>query len=167
VKRLWDDDELATEWTLEPSDQTLLANKTGATRLGFAALLTFFRHSGHFLPVKGPLVVRPVFLHSNRRAAALISVCAIAVMVYGLVEAEVRRAIAPRRTIPGLLPEGRAARPTAPNIFAIFFAGHGFQRVRSRDGLIEVPDPLSPAQKHVFAALGIASSLPPQGSLRP
>src|SRR5712691_5252806 len=38
----------------------------------------------HFL--KGPLVVRPVFLHSNRRAAALISVCAIAVMVYGLVE---------------------------------------------------------------------------------
>ena len=118
----------------------------------------------HFL--KGPLVVRPVFLHSNRRAAALISVCAIAVMVYGLVEAEVRRAIAPRRTIPGLLPEGRAARPTAPNIFAIF-AGHGFQRVRSRDGLIELPDPLSPAQKHVFAALGIASSLPPQGSLRP
>ena len=55
---------------------------------------------------------------------------------------------------------------SAPNIFAIF-AGHGFQRVRSRDGLIEVPDPLSPAQKHVLAALGIASSLPPQGSLRP
>ena len=35
VKRLWDDDELAIEWTLEPSDQTLLANKAGATRLGF------------------------------------------------------------------------------------------------------------------------------------
>jgi TnpA family transposase len=48
VKRLWDDDELATEWTLEPSDQTLLANKAGATRLGFVALLTFFRHEGRF-----------------------------------------------------------------------------------------------------------------------
>jgi hypothetical protein len=48
VKRLWDDDELATEGTLESSDQTLLANKTGATRLGFAALLTFFRHEGRF-----------------------------------------------------------------------------------------------------------------------
>jgi len=48
VKRLWDDDELTTEWTLQPSDQPLLANKTGATRLGFAALLTFFRHEGRF-----------------------------------------------------------------------------------------------------------------------
>jgi hypothetical protein len=47
VKRLWDDDELTTEWTLQPSDQPLLANKTGATRLGFAALLTFFRREGH------------------------------------------------------------------------------------------------------------------------
>jgi hypothetical protein len=48
VKHLWDDDELATEWTLESSDQTLLANKTGATRLGFVALLMFFRHEGRF-----------------------------------------------------------------------------------------------------------------------
>ncbi len=46
--RLWDDDELATEWTVQPSDQPLLANKTGATRIGFAALLTFFRHEGRF-----------------------------------------------------------------------------------------------------------------------
>jgi TnpA family transposase len=48
VKRLWDDDELAAEWTLEPNDQTLLANKAGPTRLGFAALLTFFHHEGRF-----------------------------------------------------------------------------------------------------------------------
>jgi hypothetical protein len=33
---------------LEPSNQPLLANKMGATRLGFAALLTFFRHEGRF-----------------------------------------------------------------------------------------------------------------------
>jgi hypothetical protein len=48
VKRLWDDDELTAEWTLEPNDQSLLANKTGATRLGFAALLAVFRHEGRF-----------------------------------------------------------------------------------------------------------------------
>jgi hypothetical protein len=52
VKRLWDDDELTAEWMLEPSDQSLLANKTGATRLGFAALLTFFRHEGRFTASK-------------------------------------------------------------------------------------------------------------------
>src|SRR5207244_4526700 len=68
--------------------------------------------SHHFL--KGPLAVRPVFLHSNHRAAALVAVCSMALMVYGLVEADVRQAIAPQRTIPGLLPEGRAARPTPP-----------------------------------------------------
>ena len=111
----------------------------------------------HFL--KGPLVVRPVFLHSNRRAAALITVCSIAVMVYGLVEAELRRAIAPRRTLPALLPESRSARPTAPNIFAAF-AAHGFQRVRTRDGLDEIPDPLTPTQERILAALGAKSTLP-------
>lgn len=48
MKQLWEDDELAAEWTLEPTDQALLANKAGPTRLGFAALLTFFRHEGRF-----------------------------------------------------------------------------------------------------------------------
>jgi TnpA family transposase len=45
---VWEDDELAAEWTLEPTDQILLANKAGPTRLGFAALLMFFRHEGRF-----------------------------------------------------------------------------------------------------------------------
>src|SRR5262249_47368146 len=39
---------LAAEWTLESTDQALLANKAGPTRLGSAALLTFFRHEGRF-----------------------------------------------------------------------------------------------------------------------
>jgi hypothetical protein len=166
----WSRDEVALAAAERRDGLYALVTNLSPRQASAARLLRLFKEQAiverahHFL--KGPLVVRPVFLHSNRRAAALISVCAIAVMVYGLVEAEVRRAIAPRRTIPGLLPEGRAARPTAPNIFAAF-AGHGFQRVRSRDGLIEVPDPLSPAQKHLLTALGIASSLPPSASIRP
>lgn len=61
MKRLWEDDELAAEWTLEPNDQTLLANKAGPTRLGFAALLIFFRREGRFPTSKHevpPAVVR-------------------------------------------------------------------------------------------------------------
>jgi TnpA family transposase len=48
MKRLWEPDELVAEWTLRPEDLPLLANKAGATRLGFAALLAFFRHEGRF-----------------------------------------------------------------------------------------------------------------------
>ena len=114
----------------------------------------------HFL--KGPLAVRPVFLKSNRRAAALVGVCSIALLVYGLIEAETRQAIAPARTIAGLLPEGRAARPTAENIFKAF-TGLGFQRARTTGGLEEIADPLTPAQQAILDALAIPSILPSRG----
>lgn len=48
MKRLWEADELVAEWTLGADDLTLLANKAGPTRLGFATLLAFFRHEGRF-----------------------------------------------------------------------------------------------------------------------
>jgi uncharacterized protein DUF4277/DDE family transposase len=115
----------------------------------------------HFL--KGPLAVRPVFLKSNRRAAALVQVCSIALLVYGLIESEVRAAIAPARSISGLLPEGRAARPTGANIFAAF-AGLGYQRVRTVNGLEYLPDRVTQAQAAILTALGIPSILPTQAS---
>ena len=114
----------------------------------------------HFL--KGPLAVRPVFLKSNHRAAALLGVCSIALLIYGLIETELRHAIAPMRTIPGLLPEGRAARPTGENVFKAF-AGLGYQRARTTNGLEAIPDPLTPAQQAVLDALHIPSILPPAG----
>lgn len=114
----------------------------------------------HFL--KGPLAVRPVFLKSNRRAAALVQVCSLALLVYGLIETDVRQAIAPARTIPGLLPEGRAARPTAANIIGAF-TGLGFQRARTTNGLEAIPDPTTPAQQAILEALGINTVLPSQG----
>jgi transposase len=113
----------------------------------------------HFL--KGPLAVRPVFLKSNRRAAALVGVCSIALLVYGLIETELRHAIAPARTITGLLPEGRAARPTAENIFRAF-TGLGYQRARTSNGLEHIPDPLTPTQRSILNAFGITTILPPQ-----
>ncbi len=41
-------DDLAERWTLDASNWELLANKSGATRLGFAALLKFFEAEGRF-----------------------------------------------------------------------------------------------------------------------
>jgi transposase len=114
----------------------------------------------HFL--KGPLAVRPVFLHSNRRAAALLAVCSIALLVYGLIEAELRQAIAPARTIAALHPERRAARPTAENVFKAF-NGLSYQRARTTNGLEAIPDPLTTAQQAILNALRIRSILPPQG----
>jgi len=48
MKRQWDEDELAEQWTLAPNELMLLANKAGPTRLGFAVLLKVFGHDGRF-----------------------------------------------------------------------------------------------------------------------
>jgi TnpA family transposase len=55
VRRDWDTEELVGAWTLLDGDWELLANKSGASRLGFALMLKFFalearfpRHAGEF-----------------------------------------------------------------------------------------------------------------------
>jgi TnpA family transposase len=48
MKRQWENEELVEHWTLDFEDRILLDNKTGATRLGFAILLKFFRREGRF-----------------------------------------------------------------------------------------------------------------------
>jgi hypothetical protein len=48
MKRQWTRDELAEHWALTPKELELLANKTGATRLGFAVLLKAFVFEGRF-----------------------------------------------------------------------------------------------------------------------
>ncbi len=67
---------------------------------------------------KGPLAVAPMYLKDNRRIAALITVICLALLVFCLVERAVRKAIEPERTMLGLYPERRPARPTARMIFA-------------------------------------------------
>jgi transposase len=65
---------------------------------------------------KGPLGVAPMFLKTNRRIAALISVICLALLVFCLVERAVRKAIAPAVELAGLY-AGRPARPTGRLIF--------------------------------------------------
>jgi hypothetical protein len=65
---------------------------------------------------KGPLAVAPLFVQSNRRIQALVTVICLALLVFCLVERQVRRAIAPDRTLQGLY-LGQPAKPTGRLIF--------------------------------------------------
>jgi len=79
---------------------------------------------------KGPLAVAPMFLHNNRRITALITVICLALLIFCLIERQVRRAIAPDTHLDGL-GSGRSARPTGRLILAalaplrLIPAGHG------------------------------------------
>lgn len=83
---------------------------------------------------KGTLKVRPIFLHNDDRIAALVSIVGLALLIYGLIETDLRHALGDdHEQLPGLLPEGRAARPTGRNILAAFqglgatYTPHGLQ----------------------------------------
>jgi hypothetical protein len=54
-----DDGDAAETWTLTPADQTLVGTKNGANRLGFAALLLFYRAHGRFPRKPAEIEVRP------------------------------------------------------------------------------------------------------------
>lgn len=58
MRRTWTKEELVERWTLSPNELPLLANKTGATRLGFAVLLRFFAGQGRALSTKSALDAR-------------------------------------------------------------------------------------------------------------
>jgi hypothetical protein len=48
VQTEWEPDELIDTWTLTGTDRDLIANKAGATRLGFAVMLKFYEIEGRF-----------------------------------------------------------------------------------------------------------------------
>jgi transposase len=66
--------------------------------------------------IKGPLAVAPMFLKNNRRIAALITVICLALLIFCLIERQVRAAITPAVTLDGLY-AGRPAKPTGRLIF--------------------------------------------------
>ena len=60
---------------------------------------------------KQTLKVRPIFLHNDDRIYTLTSIVGLALLTSGLIESETRQALADDEPLPGLLPEGRAAKP--------------------------------------------------------
>ena len=100
--------------------------------------------------LKQTLRVRPVFLHNDDRIHALVAVVGIALLVYGLIEADLRAALGPDTPLPGILPEGRDAVPTARAVLTAFADLHA---TYTTTGL--VLDRLTPTQRLILAHLDI------------
>jgi transposase len=67
---------------------------------------------------KGPLAVAPMFVKNNRRIEALVTVICLALLIFCLIEREVRRGIAPEQKMIGIYPENRPMKPTGRLILA-------------------------------------------------
>ncbi|MGI5181971.1 hypothetical protein ACQEVZ_37325 [Dactylosporangium sp. CA-152071] len=66
-----------------------------------------------YAAIKGPLAVAPMFLRHNRRIAALITVICLALLIFSLIEREVRTNLAPDTEMIGFYAyDNRAIRPT-------------------------------------------------------
>lgn len=105
--------------------------------------------------LKQTLRVRPVFLHNDDRIEALIAVIGIALLIFGLIEAELRAALGDGVALPGILPEGRAAKPTARAALAAF---DGLSVTYTPAGL--VLDRLTQVQRIILALLEISLPWP-------
>jgi len=100
---------------------------------------------------KGPLAVAPIFLHTNRRITALIGVICLALLIYSLIEREVRRNLAPETKLDQLY----ANRPAKPTARLIFIALAPLRlRTTTEHGTPERTQP-SPLQKRLLDLLKI------------
>ncbi|MGH2947864.1 MAG: IS1634 family transposase [Solirubrobacteraceae bacterium] len=106
---------------------------------------------------KQTLKVRPIFLHNDDRIYALTSLVGIALLIFGLIESQLRQALGDDEQVPGLLPEGRAAKPTGRNILTTFqglgltYTPHGIRL-----------DRLTHTQRRILDTLEIQPAWPEQ-----
>lgn len=107
--------------------------------------------------LKQTLKVRPIFLHNDDRIHALISIVGIALLIFGLIESQTRHALGDDELLPGLLPEGRAAKPTARNTLAAF---QGLGLTYTADGIRL--DRLTHTQRRILDLLEIPPPWPQQ-----
>jgi hypothetical protein len=110
--------------------------------------------------LKQTLKVRPIFLHNDDRVYALISIVGLSLLIFGLIEAQTRAALGDHQQLPGLLPEGRAARPTGRNILAAF---QGLGLTYTHHGI--ALDQLTDTQQHILDLLKIQPPWPQQPDL--
>jgi Domain of unknown function (DUF4277) len=98
---------------------------------------------------KGPLAVAPLFVQSNRRIQALVTVICLALLVFCLVERQVRRAIAPDLTLQGLY-VGQPAKPTGRLIFQALAALRLIPASGHDPPIIPQPPPLQARLLHLL-----------------
>jgi transposase len=106
---------------------------------------------------KGPLAVAPMFLKTNRRIAALITVICLALLVFCLIERAVRAAIAPEARMTGLVP-GQKAKPTGRLIFQTLGGLRLIPAINGQPALIPQP---TPVQAHLLDLLAVDPTRPP------
>ncbi len=82
-------------------------------------------------------LVAPVFLKTPQRIAALVFLIMVGALVAGLIERQVRRALAAlQHPIPGLMPEGRdTLHPTVARLFKAF-ADYSLVQVKDARGRV-------------------------------
>jgi transposase len=154
----FDDNALATEAATD-GWYALLSNLDPADADASEVLIRYKgqeaveRRYGTF---KGPLAVAPMFLHHNRRIAALITVICLALLIFCLVERAVRHAIAPDTTL-ARLQVGRPATPTGQLIFAALAQLRLIPATAAQPAIIPQPGPL---QTHLLRLLDIDPTTP-------
>jgi hypothetical protein len=107
--------------------------------------------------LKGPLAVTPMFLHGNRRIAALITVISLALLVFCLIEREARRNLAPDTKIDGLY-NRQPARPTGRLILTILASLRLNPATTTTPAQITRPNTV---QARLLELLGVDPTLPP------
>jgi transposase len=130
-------ERLDGRYCLVSNDRTLSADEL------FAAYKRQHLVEGRFADFKGPLAVRPVFLHSNRRVTALVGIISLALLLYGLVERTVRRGLQALHADERQLLEKRIGRATGRKIFDQL---RTLTAIRVRDGPLRLAQP-RPAQQ--------------------
>ena len=114
------------------------------------------RRYGEF---KGPLAVAPLFLKTNRRITALITVICLALLIFCLVERQVRNALAPHGEMMTGLP-GYGRTPARPTGRTIFQALADVRLIPAHDGNpATIPKPAG-VQARLLDLLGIDISRP-------
>jgi hypothetical protein len=111
---------------------------------------------------KQTLKVRPIFLHNDERIYALTSIIGIALLIFGLIETELRKTLDDHEQLPGLLPENRAAKPTGRNVLGVF-QGLGLTYTQAGIRL----DRLTHTQRRVLELLQIDPPWPEQTHQHP
>jgi transposase len=111
---------------------------------------------------KQTLRVRPIFLHNDDRIVALTSIVGLALLVFGLIEMSVRRALGHAQPLEHLLPEGRSALPTGRSILAAF---QGLEMTYTEHG--PMLDRLTSTQRRILELLKITSPWPEQAAQTP
>ena len=107
--------------------------------------------------VKGPLAVAPMFLKTNRRITALITVICLALLIFCLIERTVRAAIAPETRMAGLTP-GQKTKPTGRLIFQALAGLRLIPATGGQPALIPRP---TPVQARLLDLLAVDPTQPP------